>query len=132
MLGLVVSVECAILLATHRTGKWPVNIRFFPTPALGWTLGSFVNNGIARLSGTTGIVGLSGITVFITWNSRLLVSVLFVQGQSRATGIPLATYTGRQGSVQTWVCVSSCQKHNHPLRLALHCMCPLQTHDPQQ
>ena len=129
MLGLVVSVECAVLVATHRTGKWPVNFRFFPTPALGQTLASFVNTGIARLSGTTGIVGLSGTTVFITWNSRLLVSVLFVQGQLEPGHIQC---TGRKGSVQTWVCVSSCQKHNHPLRLALHCMCPLQTHDPQQ
>ena len=74
--------------------------QFFPTPALGWTLASFVNTGIAHLSGTTGIVSLSGITVFITWNSRLLVRVLFVQGQSRATGIPLATYSALVGKDQ--------------------------------
>ena len=103
MLGLVVSVESAtgaVLLATHRTGKWPVNFRFFPTCALGWTLASYINTGIVRLSGTTGIVHLSCTTVFITWNSRLLVSVPFVQGQGRATGIFLATYSALVGKNQ--------------------------------
>ena len=81
-------------------------------PALGRTLASFFNTGIRVHQQAACECSFCARTGSGYWHTCCHIHVQCI---------------GRQGLVQTWVCISSCQKHSYCLHLAIHCECHLQT-----